>query len=103
MYTQRTLIHTINKYRNEGYNAEFTFKNDLLVLPDERQNYRADQVTIIEEERFEGMTNPGDASIFFALETRDGHKGYITTGYGPTANDDLINFLAEAKTSPQLN
>ena len=102
MNTHRTLSHTINQYKKDGYELEFLFKNDRLMLPHQRLAYDVADLTIIAEERFEGLTSPSDASIYFALMTIDGHKGYITTGYGPTANTELIDFLAQCKVEPQL-
>lgn len=39
--------------------------------------------------RFEGMTDPGDEEIVFALELIDGRKGTLLSSYGPHADVDL--------------
>ena len=53
-------------------------------------------VRIDEVVRFEGVSDPGDEAILFALSTDDGHQGIYTTAYGldtPTRDLDVVAAL----------
>jgi hypothetical protein len=52
-----------------------------------------DDFEVTEVYRFEGMTDPDDQSVLYALESKDGIKGTLVNGYGlysDGATDELI-------------
>lgn len=44
-------------------------------------------------ERFEGGSDPDDASIVYAIETRSGTKGLLVDAFGPYANPEVGRLL----------
>lgn len=59
--------------------------------------YSPGDMTIVEYHRFEGMSNPSDMSIVFAVEAEDGRKGTIVSTYGAYANMKLVEFMDKVK------
>ncbi len=43
--------------------------------------------------RFEGMSDPGDESILFALSLPCGHRGQLPAAYGPDTAPDVIDVV----------
>jgi hypothetical protein len=43
-------------------------------------------LTIVEHHRFEGMSDPDDSSVVYALEASNGLKGLLVDAYGAYAN-----------------
>ena len=37
--------------------------------------------------RFEGMTDPGDETILYAIEEKGGRRGTLVNAYGPYADE----------------
>ena len=48
-----------------------------------------------EEHRFEGMSNPSDMSIIYAVSTKSGKKGTVVVNYGPDADTEAAEFFRQ--------
>ncbi len=78
-----TLSIATNRLQKEGYNSEINL--------DEIHTLDPSEWVIDEFLRFEGMTNPADNSILYALSTKDGkRKSLLINSYG-VYNDSTIN------------
>ena len=55
--------------------------------------FHPDQLKIDEVHRFEGMTNPSDSSVCYAVSCADGNKGIIVDAYGADASKFVDNFI----------
>lgn len=51
------------------------------------------EVKLMEFHRFEGMTDPADASIVYALETKSGIKGTVVDTYGASGSEITSEFM----------
>ena len=85
----------IEKYQEKGYTKSYRFNNGQLVDVDSKIGYTPNDIIIVAEHRYEGMSNPSDLSILYVLETKDGNKGTYLMGYGPTANLEAADFFKE--------
>ena len=56
------------------------------------KTFSADQVVILEEHRFEGVSDPDDMAILYGLETRGGLRGTLADAFGVYA-DPLVERL----------
>ena len=83
----------IKSYENLGYTDSYRFINNQLRSTKTDTNYTPKEITIVKEHRYEGMSNPSDMSLLYVIETADGGKGTLLTGYGPSANTELYEFL----------
>lgn len=57
------------------------------------KKYDASDVKIKHYYRFEGMSNPSDSSICYAIETEDGEKGVLINSYGAESSDQISSFI----------
>lgn len=61
------------------------------------KSFKPGDVEIKHFYRFEGESDPGDNSIVYAIETKNGEKGTLIDSYG-ASNDPLIsNFIKEVE------
>lgn len=77
-----TLSEAVNGLSERGYTLDFNLDNDKINCRSEKKSYAPDEFEIDEFHRFEGMTNPDDMSIVYAISTNDGSKGTLTYAYG---------------------
>ena len=73
-----TLSEAMNSLKKQGYEKDLTED----ILKDAEGKY-----FIVKSYRFEGMTNPGDSSVLYAIESNTGKKGIIVDAY--SAKSDL--------------
>lgn len=85
----------IEEYQEKGYTHSYRFHDGQLVDVDSKIGYAPEDIFIIAEHRYEGMSNPSDLSILYVLETKEGNKGTFLMGYGPTANLEAAEFFKE--------
>ncbi|GAB3333511.1 hypothetical protein GCM10027429_14190 [Marivirga atlantica] len=94
MEAMKTVSQKIEELKNTGYKEDFYFEDGKLKAGGSA--YGASEVEIEKEFRFEGKSNPDDLSIVYQIAAKDGTKGTIVDGFGPTANQELAQFLLKA-------
>lgn len=77
-----TLSGRINQLKSEGYTKDFKLTETHLSTSDEKNTYADKDFIVDRVYRFEGMSNPGDNSILYAITTTAGTKGTLVDGYG---------------------
>lgn len=77
-----TLSQATNALKERGYTENFNLKADYLEYPAKKLKYEPEKFTIDEHHRFEGMTNPADMSVVYAISSNDGIKGLLVDAYG---------------------
>ncbi|HEX5654080.1 MAG TPA: hypothetical protein VFX58_13460 [Chitinophagaceae bacterium] len=93
----KTLADCINKVQADGYTENFKMSEQgLLSLQNERL-YHPEDITVKNFYRFEGISDPADNSILYAIETNDGVKGLLTDAYGPYADPEVTRFMEEVE------
>lgn len=96
-----SVSEAINSLRERGYKDELKYQEekDLMYLPESKKEYSAEDLQIVEYHRFEGMSNPSDLSILFAVESTDADKlkAIVVSSYGAYADLKLIEFLDKVK------
>lgn len=80
-----TLTAAIEELRKEGYEYDFNQKEHHLECEELNKNFKPAEFTIKHVYRFEGMTNPSDNSVLYAIEGSDGTKGILIDAYGAYA------------------
>jgi hypothetical protein len=98
-----TLTEAIADLRKRGYLHDFNLQSEWIeCLPLNLQLKPAD-FHVDEVHRFEGMNDPDDSSILFAIRSPRGVKGILVDAYGAYAeslSDDMIKRLTiDAKTA----
>ena len=66
------------------------------------KTFQPRDLTIVEHHRFEGVSDPDDLSIIYAIEANDGTRGALADGCGAYANPDLSVFLKKVAINESL-
>jgi hypothetical protein len=78
-----TLSEAINQLRNEGYKTDFNLNDKCLVCNAGNIRLHPEDFVIDKFFRFEGMTDPADQSVLYAISSdKYGAKGMFVSGYG---------------------
>ncbi|WP_417886168.1 phosphoribosylpyrophosphate synthetase [Zunongwangia sp.] len=78
-----TLSQAINKLKlEEGYEHDFNLRDEEIELKSSETTFAAHEFEVDKVLRFEGMSNPDDNAILYAITTADGKKGTLVDGYG---------------------
>ena len=76
-----------------GFSEQFKLESDGLRGVQTGQTFGPSQVRIIEQYRFEGVSDPDDMSIVYAIETRSGVRGTLTDAFGVYADPRVGAFF----------
>jgi hypothetical protein len=94
-----TLIERLEELKERGFTFDFNLTAHSLELHKDdgiRLTLSPEDFNIVEFYRFEGMSNPSDTSILYAIESCDGLKGTLVSSYGVYADamsNDMIKKL----------
>ncbi len=92
MKNYETLSEAINDLVKLGYTINFNLKNDCIECEENNLTIHPDDFEIDEVFRFDGMTDPGDDTILFAISSvKHTVKGLLVNAYGMYSD----NFSAE--------
>jgi hypothetical protein len=86
--TQRnyeTVTEAVNDLKKRGYSADLSIEadKDCLVCKSTATQLSPEDFTIDEVYRFEGMTDPGDEMIVYAISANDKNiKGIVVNAFG---------------------
>jgi hypothetical protein len=87
------MVEAIEGLKTRGFTENFEFLNQVFRDVNSGRTFKADDLTIVEHYRFEGVSDPDDMSVLYAIESRDGTKGIIADAFGVYANPGLGRFL----------
>ena len=82
-----TLSQAMNSLKEKGYKIEFSVSGNQIISEKDDLNLKPEDFDIDEVHRFEGMTNPGDMSILYAISSNTGKKGLLVDAYGTYSNE----------------
>lgn len=91
-----TLSEATNGLKARGYKADLNLRRDCVECPSNNLHLSPQDFTIDEFYRFEGMSNPSDSSIVYAISSNSGLKGVLVDAYGvysENLNDAMIRKL----------
>lgn len=80
-----------------GYTEQFRVEGDKLVALGTKKKYKHQDVKAANFYRFEGISDPDDMSILYAIETCDGCKGTLTDAYGRYSDQDTGAFMKQVE------
>ncbi len=91
----KSLSSCTNRMKEEGYKEDFQVDENGLHTFDKSRNFTPEEVRIVNYYRFEGVSDPGDNTILYVIETTDGTKGTLADGYGAYASEDVAKFIVQ--------
>jgi hypothetical protein len=94
-----TLSETINGLKKEGYTLDFNIRQECLVCSITNTVLSPDDFEIDKVYRFEGMSNPDDQAILYAISSpKFDVKGVLVNGYGISADGATDAMIEKLKT-----
>ena len=90
----QTLAGALREMAGRGFTHELKVKGDRLEEIGARKSFRASEIVVREHRRFEGVSDPDDTSVLYAIEAADGTKGVLVDGYGAYADPAVASFLS---------
>ncbi len=94
----------LNKLEEQGYKDQFRVEKKMLQsLTDAKKKYKPKEVKAANFYRFEGISNPDDMSILYAIETTDGNKGTLIDAYGAYSDDDTGAFMQDVDINKKVS
>jgi len=100
-----TLVETLEKLKEEGFTYDFNLTAHSLEVHKEDGiclNLSPEDFDIVNVYRFEGMTDPGDMSILYAIESSSGLKGTLVSSYGVYADAMSNEMIKKLDTRSSL-
>jgi hypothetical protein len=99
-----TLLEALGGLKKRGYTTDFNLAFDKLNCPVTGVCLSPSQFEITEHHRFEGMSNPDDNSVIYAIEAKDGSmKGVLVNAYGvytDSMSTEMLQKLAMNEVTP---
>ena len=81
-----TLTGALDDLARRGFTERFGVVGDELRAVEGGRAFRAEELMIREYYRFEGISDPDDMSIVYAIESRDGTRGTLVDAFGVYSN-----------------
>lgn len=88
-----TLAGVMDELTRRGFTEHFTVAGGQLRGVESGKTFPADEATIAEFHRFEGVSDPDDMSILYAIETRSGLRGTLADAFGVYADPRVGAFM----------
>ena len=89
-----TLAATLDDLTRRGFTEHFEAAGQGLQTASGGRLYQADELTIREVYRFEGVSDPDDMAIVYAIESRDGTRGTLVDAFG-VYSDPAVSAVLE--------
>lgn len=94
-----TLSETINRLKKEGYALDFNIRQEYIIGDETNAVLSPDDFEIDKVYRFEGVSNPDDQAILYAISSpRFNLKGVLVNGYGISSDADTDTLIANLRT-----
>jgi len=95
MKSYDTLVEALQDLKKRGFTHDFNIEQDRIYCTNLKMYYHPKAFNVLEFYRFEGMSNPDDNAIVYAVETSTGDKGVLVDAYGAyeSMTQDMIDKL----------
>jgi hypothetical protein len=85
MFAYDTVVEAVKGLKQRGYSIDFNLEPGRLVCHHTPLSLSPADFEITEVYRFEGNSDPADEAAVYAIESVNGQKGLLVTGYGISA------------------
>ena len=92
MYSYDTMTEALTGLKERGFEYDFNLQENCLVC--QGHKFDAADFEIVEFYRFEGNTDPADEAIVYGIESVNGIKGVLVSGYG-ASSDQMSTEMAK--------
>ena len=98
-----TLVEAIQDLKKEGYSYDFNLLDHAISAKNLAIAFGPKDFDVKAVFRFEGMSNPSDSSILYAIETNNGVKGILTDSYGVYSGQVSDEMMEKLNLTPRLD
>lgn len=85
------------RLEEKGYTDQFQGTEEGLKNIETGKIYMPQEIEVCNFFRFEGISDPDDTSILYAIETADGRKGTLIDAYGLYSDSNVASFMVEVE------
>ncbi len=100
MESYDTLTEALEAVRKQGFTLDYNLKADCLKCQQNAIELHPADFDIVDVYRFEGMTDPGDSTVLYTIQAKNGQRGTLVDAYGPYA-ESISAEMAEKLTYRQ--
>jgi hypothetical protein len=93
MRQYETLTDALEDLRIRGFVLDFNLTESCLECTTASIRLHPEDFEVSEFYRFEGMNDPDDSSILYAIEGRNGAKGILVSAYGVYADSTSTELM----------
>lgn len=97
MFVYDTVSEAVNGLKGRGYLLDFNLQGNCLICQGNKLDIQDFEIT--EVYRFEGSTDPSDEAVVYAIESVDGLKGILVSGYGISAEGMSMEMVKKLRIS----
>ncbi len=101
MASYDTLTEALDDLDKRGFVHNFNLKGDCIECSPIGVSLQPDEFEIVEFYRFEGMTDPADSAVVYAIQSKHGLKGVLVNAYGVYADEMTAGLVAKLRISRQ--
>lgn len=94
-----TLVEAINGFKAKGYTYEFNVRSNCIECAELDLRLTPDNFEVVDTYRFEGISNPSDSSVLYAIESNSGIKGIMIDAYGLYAENMSMELAQKIRKS----
>lgn len=84
-----TMTEAVRSLKALGFEADFEYVDGAFRIVNSECAFGGQELSIVEHHRFEGISDPDDMSVLYAVEASDGTRGTIVDAFGVYANPEL--------------
>ena len=92
-----SLSVAIQDLLKQGFTEDFNLFENGIESKKYRTQWLAEELEVIKFYRFEGMTDPGDSTILYLIETNNGKKGLLVDAYGADSSAVSYEMIKKLK------
>lgn len=97
-----TLSQAVEGLKKQGFTEKLSLQPNGIEAKEKALSLAPDDFEIVRTFRFEGMSNPGDASVVYAIESKKHQlKGLLVEAYGTYADPLTAKMLEKLRYQPQ--
>jgi hypothetical protein len=99
----KTLSEAIETLGRRGFTEHFGVRGDQLRGFESGKTFDANDVTIRGYDRFEGVSDPDDMAILYAIESSSGIHGTLVDAFGVYSNPAISAYLGRVAFAGTLH
>ena len=90
----QSMTGAIDDLQTRGFTANLSVVGNRMRVAGACESFRPADIVVRDYQRFEGVSDPDDMAILYAIETTGGVRGTLSDAYGVYADPLISEFMA---------